>query len=235
MAIDVPANETLVQSAFRSIMEYIRQHDLRVGDALPSESEFVRMLGVSRTVVREAIGALAALRLVDVGNGRRARVGVLDESVLALTLEHAVRTEQASVQQIWDVRRALEQRTAALAAMRRTESEATHIVEFANSMRKAHGNLAEQTQFDIEFHIAIAKASRNPTFTLLISSFKLIMEQTCPIGWRSRQTEAERLQVFDQHERIAAAIAAQDPELAKQAMTEHFDLSTRALINSGFN
>lgn len=227
--------ETLVQSAFRSIMDYIRQRDLRVNDVLPSESELVKLLGVSRTVVREALGALAALRLVNVGNGRRARVGTLDESVLALTLEHAVRTEQASVQQIWDVRRALEQRTAALAAMRRTEAESAQIIELAKGMRNAHGDLPLQTHFDIELHIAIARASRNPMFTLLISSFKLIMEQTCPIGWRSRQTEAERLQIFDQHERIAAAIAAQDPEMARQAMTEHFDLSVRALINSGVN
>lgn len=41
--------------------------------------------------------------------------------------------------------------------------------------------------------------------------------------------------MFDQHDRIAAAISVQDPHAAQQAMGEHFDLSTRALINSGFN
>lgn len=235
MAIDISASESLVQSAFRTIMDYIREHDLRVGDELPSESQFVGQLGVSRTVVREAFGALAALRLIDVGNGRRARVGKLDDSVLSLSLEHAVRTEQASVQQIWDVRRSLEQRTAALAAIRRTKTEAAHIIELAKSMRRAYDNLPQQARFDIEFHTAIAIATRNPMFAMLISSFKLIMEQTCPIGWRSRRTDAERLEVFDQHDRIAAAISAQDPDAAQQAMAEHFDLSTRALINSGFN
>jgi GntR family transcriptional regulator, transcriptional repressor for pyruvate dehydrogenase complex len=83
----------------------------------------------------------------------------------------------------------------------------------ATSLRTPNGDLQVQTQFDIQLHIAIAQASRNPMFTLLISSFKLIMEQTCPIGWRSRQTQAERLEIFDQHERIAAAIAAQDPRI----------------------
>lgn len=235
MAIDIQSTGSLVQSAFRSIMDYIREKNLRVGDELPSESKFVDMLGVSRTVVREAFGALAALKLIDVGNGRRPRVGAVDEAVLALSFEHAVRTEHSSVQQIWDVRRALEQRTAVLAAMRRTDAEAAQIIKLAKSMRAAHGELRKQTAFDIEFHVAIARASRNPTFTLLISSFKLIMEQTCPIGWRSRQTKAERVQVFEQHDLIATAIGAQDPDLARQAMTDHFDLSTRALINSGFN
>jgi len=235
MVVDIKTGESLVHSAFRSIMDYIRENDLRVGDELPSESEFVTRLGVSRTVVREAFGALAALRLIDVGNGRRARVGALDDSVLALSLEHAVRTEQSSVQQIWDVRRALEQRTAALAALRRSKTEAVRIQNLATAMRGAGDDIAAQTGFDIEFHVAIAAATRNPMFGLLISSFKLIMRQTCPVGWRSRRTAEERLEVFAQHDRIAAAIAAQDPDAAFAAMTEHFDLSTRALINSGFN
>ena len=142
----------------------MRENDLRAGDELPSESEFVGQLGVSRTVVREAFGALAALRLIDVGNGRRARVGVLDDSVLELSLEHAMRTEQASVQKIWDVRRGLEQRTAALAAMRPTKSEAGRIAELARAMRSAGGDLTAQTRCDIDFHVTIAAATRNPMF-----------------------------------------------------------------------
>lgn len=234
MAIDIHVS-TLVQAAFRSIMDYMRENELHVGDELPSEAKLVDMLGVSRTVVREAIGALAALKLIDVGNGRLARVGMVDESVLALSLEHAVRTEQLSVQQIWDVRRSLERRTAALAATRRTQADAARIVGLTQSMRRAYGDLGAQTAFDIEFHVAIAKASRNPMFLLLIASFKDIMRETCPIGWRSRQTEAERMQVFDLHEAIAGAIAAQEPDRAQTAMADHFDLSMRALINSGFN
>ena len=190
---------------------------------------------MSRTVVRQAFGALSALRLIEVNNGRRPRVGAIDGSVMSLPLGHAVDTAQVTVPQVWDARRALERRTAVLAAMRRTDAEAKAISGHARDMRRAGEDLARQTEHDIAFHAAIAGASRNPMFVLMIAAFADLMRQTCPIGWRSRRTEADRLAVFDQHDRIAQAIDAGDPDAAEAAMNAHFELSLRALANSGFN
>jgi GntR family transcriptional repressor for pyruvate dehydrogenase complex len=230
-----PRTQTLVHRVFTAVAALIRTSGLRAGDELPSEAHFGETLGVSRTVVREAFVALASMKLIDVANGRCARVGRMDETVMSLSMVHAVQTKHVGVQQIWDVRRALESRTAALAALQRSVAEAREIVELAHAMRTAYGNLTQQTECDISFHIAIAKASRNPLFEIMIASFRAVMEQTCPIGWRSRPTEEERLKVFDQHATIAEAIAAQDPEAAKRAMAEHFDLSTKALTNAGYH
>lgn len=230
-----PRAQTLVSRVFDAVSDFIRTSNLKAGDELPSEAHFGQLLGVSRTVVREAFVALASMKLIDVGNGRCARVGRVDETVVSLSLVHAVQTEQIGVQQIWDVRRTLESRTASLAALRRTPVEAKEITDLARSMRDAYGDLAQQTEYDIALHVAIARASRNPMFEILIASFKVIMEQTCPIGWRSRPTETERLKVFDQHDAIAEAIVRQDPERARIAMAEHFDLSIKALSNAGYN
>jgi GntR family transcriptional repressor for pyruvate dehydrogenase complex len=95
---------SLVDFAVRRIRDHIRDHDLKVGDTLPGEGQFAIELGVSRAVMREAFGALAALRLLDVGNGRRARVGAIDGSVMGTSLDHAVSTAQVSVAEVWDVR-----------------------------------------------------------------------------------------------------------------------------------
>ncbi len=84
--------------------------------------EFAEDLGVSRTVVREALRALAALGIVDLGNGRRARVGTIDNDVLGLVLDHAVHTDQVAIQQIYDVRRTIEMRTVSLATLRRSDA-----------------------------------------------------------------------------------------------------------------
>ena len=225
----------LSQAVFAAVTHYIRDNDLRTGDALPSETAIAASVGVSRTIVREAFGALAALKLIDVGNGRRARVGVIDGSIMALPLGHAVDTAQATVPQVWDARRALERRTAELAAMRRNQADAAAILDHARAMRRAGDDLTAQVEHDIKFHAAIARASRNPVFTLLISSFADLMRQTCPIGWQSRRSDADRSAVFDQHDHVAEAIAAGDPVAAELAMNDHFDLSLRALAKSGFN
>ena len=55
--------------------------------------------------------------VVALGNGRRARVGTIDNDVLGLVLDHAVHTDQVSIQQIYDVRRTIEMRTVSLAAL----------------------------------------------------------------------------------------------------------------------
>jgi GntR family transcriptional regulator, transcriptional repressor for pyruvate dehydrogenase complex len=222
-----------VEVAIRGINDRIRDGRLRVGDPIPSESEIADDLGVSRTVVREALRALAALGVVDLGNGRRARVGTIDNDVLGLVLDHAVHTDQVSIQQIYDVRRTIEMRSVSLAALRRLDVEAETIAARAAAMRKAFSTPPEVMEHDIAFHEAIAVASRNPLFALVVGSFGLVTRQTWRIGWESRATDTQRMASVECHERIAAAIEARDARAAETAMAQHFDDSVRALLAAG--
>ena len=225
----------LVNRVMQIVRDHIREKGLEPGDMLPSENAFAEQAGVSRTVGREAFRALSTLGILSVGNGRRARVAAPDSSVLSLILDHSVQTRQQSIQQILDVRRTLEIRTAALAALRRTAAEADEIAGFAATMRQ-HLHVAEVVrEADIAFHEKIAAASRNPLFGMLIGSFRIITRQTWHIGWISRQTDANRLANIDCHDRIAAAIAAQDPEAAAERMAEHFENAIAVLMRAGIN
>ena len=132
-----PLEETRVQYVMRQVAEHIGRERLKVGDQLPSETSFGEKLGVSRPVVREAFGALAALNIIDTANGRRPRVSALSSNTLSISLDHAVRTEQISVQQVWETRRCLETETIALAALRRSDDEAAHIRDIAEAMARA--------------------------------------------------------------------------------------------------
>jgi DNA-binding FadR family transcriptional regulator len=186
-------------------------------------------------VVREAFSSLAALNLIDVGVGRRARISSLDDSVLARVLEHAVVTKQISVQQILDVRRTVEIRTAELAALRRSEEEAAEITALADGMRLERANAVLVMEHDIAFHEAIAAASRNPMFALVMGSFHFVTRQTWPIGWAARRNEEEHLTAISCHEAIARAIAERDPGTAATRMAEHFDITAAALLAAGIN
>jgi GntR family transcriptional repressor for pyruvate dehydrogenase complex len=225
----------LVDEAMKAIKDHIRDNRLVAGDALPSENAFVEALGVSRPVVREAFRSLSALNLLDVGNGRRARVSHIDASVLGLVLDHAVHTDQISVQQIYDVRRTIEIRTVALAAVRRTSREAEAIAAHANTMRANFSDPPTVMVHDIAFHEAVAQASRNPLFALIVSSFSVVTRQTWSISWVSRPTDAVRMESIASHEAIARAIKAGDPRAATDAMAQHFDQSVQALIIAGIN
>jgi GntR family transcriptional regulator, transcriptional repressor for pyruvate dehydrogenase complex len=183
--------------------------------------------------VREALRALATLGVIDLGNGRRARVGSIDKEVLGLVLDRAVHTNQATIQQIYDVRRTIEIRTVALAALRRSDGEARAIRAHAAQMREAFSRPDEAMEHYIAFHSAIAVASRNPLFALIVGSFGIVTRQTWRIGWESRSSDAERLANVDLHARIAVAIEAREPRGAETAMAEHFDGSVKALLAAG--
>lgn len=223
---------SLVDQAIRSVREHIRTHDLKVGDTLPGEGTFAAELGVSRAVMREAFGALAALRLLDVGNGRRARVGAIDGSVMGTSIDHAVATEQVSASQVWDVRRTLELRTVELAALNRTDREADAIMQYAAAMADVGDDLEALTRHDIAYHQAIAAASRNPLYQQIVRSFEELMRHAVPAAWRTRQTREQQQAMLQLHRELARAITKQDPVRARALMAAHFDASIADLFRA---
>jgi GntR family transcriptional repressor for pyruvate dehydrogenase complex len=132
---DEDSSGTLVSRTVVGLRDLIRSEALKIGDTLPSEAAIGEQFGVSRAVVREAYKSMSALKLISVGNGRRARVAAVDHEVLALVIDHGVQTDQVTIQQIMDVRRTIEMRTVALAALHRTAREAREIADHAAGMR----------------------------------------------------------------------------------------------------
>ena len=220
---------SLVDLAVRRVRDHIRDSDLKVGDTLPGEGQFATELGVSRAVMREAFGALAALRLIDVANGRRARVGAIDGSVMGTSLDHAVATDQVSVAEVWDVRRTLELRTADLAARHRSDADAAAIVAAAAAMRAAR-DIDDVTRHDIVFHQAVARASGNMLFLQIVRSFEPLMTVAVPLAWKTRETDLARAEVLDRHGDIAQAISDRDPIAATTLMDAHFDQSIGSVL-----
>lgn len=221
---------SLVDRAVRRVREHIRANDLKVGDTLPAEGAFAEQLGVSRAVMREAFSTLAALRQIDVGNGRKARVAAIDGTVLSTSLDHAVATSQVTVAEIWDVRRTLELRTAELAAHRRSDLEARAILAHAEAMAAASDNLDDLTRHDIAFHQAIAKAGGNALFYNIIRSFEALMTVAVPTAWHTRTTPELRALVLEQHCTLAKTIADKDAAAAVAEMNKHFDTSISDLF-----
>lgn len=225
----------MVSKVIIGIRQLIRSEAMKIGDTLPSEGAIGEQLGVSRAVVREAYRSMAALRLIDVGTGRRARVSAVDHEVLAVVIDHGVQTDQVSVQQILDVRRTIEMRTVALAALRRTDKEAREIRALAAGMRADFVDMDKVMQHDIAFHEMIARASRNPMFSLMVGSFHVVTRQTWRIGWVARETDADRYENVACHEAIAMAIEQGNRAVAEAQMAAHFDNTVKMLLASGVN
>lgn len=233
MEIATAPGGDLVTGAVARISALIREGELRPGDRLPSEAVLSQEMKVSRTVVREALRSLAALRLIDLGAGKRPTVAVLDDSSIAMTFRHGLFTEQIDIAQLLDARRTIEARTAALAAVRRTEREARLILGHAEAMQGALDRPAQIMEHDLALHLEIARAARNPVLALIIGAIEGVIVETWPIGWKSRASDEERQAMNRLHLDIAQAIAASDPQAATQLMNRHFDESLKALAAAG--
>ncbi len=228
-----PSSGDLVAGAVSQISAFIRERGLKPGDRLPSEAALTGSLNVSRTVVREALRSLAAMRLIDLGAGKRPAVAALDDSSIAMTFRHGLFTHQIDIRQIYDARRTIEGRTATLAALLRTGKEADEILGFARAMQNRLDQPALVMENDLALHLAIARASKNPVFALMIGAFQGIIVESWPIGWKARATDHEREAMNRLHLDLAEAIAASDPRAASTIMDQHFDQSLRALARGG--
>lgn len=225
------AAPSLVQRAVDAVNRYIVEHSLRVGDTLPGEGHFASALGVSRAVMREAFGALAALKMIDVGNGRRPRVAAIDGSVMAAAISHAVTTDQISIAEVWEVRRTLESRTTALAATHRSTRQAEAISAMVEAMARETDVLDQITRHDIAFHQAIAEASGNALFFQIVRSFAPLMMTAVPAAWKTRVALEQRDLIIARHRAVAQAIADRDATAAAAAMHAHFDESIGAILH----
>ena len=124
-------------------------------------------------------------------------------------------------------------RTVALAALRRTSVEAAEIEERARLMYENVRAPERVMEHDIAFHEAIARASHNPVFSLIITAFGGVTRRTWVIGWRTRSSVDAQLKMIAGHQAIARAINDGDPQAAADHMAQHFDKSVKALLEAG--
>ena len=198
----------------------IRSGRLQVGQKLPTEAALVAQFGVSRTVVREAISRLRSLGLLDARQG--SGVYVLEPGFEPLNFDRSQAASREAVSQIVEVRRALEAEVAELAAQRRSEADIVAIRAALQAIAEAAAAGRDGVEEDVCFHRAIAHATRNP---FLISTLDYLAQFLRGATRVTRANEARRLDftqaVEQEHADIVAAIAAGDPQAARQAAARH--------------
>lgn len=212
----------LTQMVVADLRERIRSGRLKPGDKLPTEQALIRELGVSRTVVREAIAGLRADGLVEPrqGIGVFVREPVRPAPGLSLLSEDAGKI--SSVIEALELRAAVEIEAAGLAAERRSPAQEAKIRECFEEIAAAmaRGEAAEDADF--AFHLAIADATNNRHFG---EFFEFLGRRTIPrsqLGGPSPvRTPAYVRQIQDEHEQIMKAICRGDAEAAREAMRVH--------------
>ena len=211
------------------LVKHIHDNDLKPGDRVPSEVQVSVELGISRGVVRQAYHSLRTAGILEIAMGRSPRVGEMSHAAFTPLFVHALSTEQASVEDVLELRFAVEIHAVELAAAHRNSGHVEALKRAVKGMRKTVKDLDRFTRIDVRFHQVIGNATGNPLFEIFTQALRGSYESSIRTGLRSRSTLAQIEKIVDTHEAIVDAIAAQQPARARKLMALHFDEAKNAL------
>ncbi|MBN35759.1 MAG: GntR family transcriptional regulator [Rhodospirillaceae bacterium] len=216
---------------YEQIVERIVDGTLAEGDRLLSEHAFCRMFEVSRPVVREALARLRADGIID---SRQGSGSYVRRRPVRDLLCYGETTNAAQLLRCFEFRIALEGEATALAATRHT----AHDLRVIRAASEACNNAAEDgrlgKQEDLEFHMAIARASGNALFAetmeLLHDDIQNGMDTARNLG-RSEQKKRFRI-LREEHGAVLEAIEDNDADRACVAMRSHLHNAQRRIVGS---
>src|SRR5215467_14706998 len=113
------SDSNLSKRVTQYLIKHIQDNDLKPGDRVPSEVRVSGELGISRGVVRQAYHALRTAGILEIAMGRSPRVGEVSHAAFTPLFTHALTTEQVSVEDVLELRFAVEVHAAELAATHR--------------------------------------------------------------------------------------------------------------------
>ena len=155
-------NRTLVQRTADQLVDYIVEQGLTEGDRLPSESELMKYLDVSRTTTREAVRMLSSRNILEVRHGSGIYVSKntgISEDPLGLFF---IRDKERLVEDL------MEPRIAARAAQRANQEQAKKLEELADEVERLYRSGQPHNKADNAFHAKLGELSGNLVFPHLI-------------------------------------------------------------------
>ncbi len=214
-----PPREKLSARIIAALRAEIESGGIANGKRLPTENQLAETFGVSRTVIREAVAALAADGLVQARQG----AGMFAVQPFSAFANLAANKISIAIN-VLEVRMGIEIESAGLAAQRRNPSQDAAIHEAFYEFDRLLKQDEATGKTDFAFHRAIAEATNNPFYVEVLDALgsrTIPCDITSPWGTDSVLTRdyQEGLQV--EHAHIMDAISAQDVSAARDGMRAH--------------
>lgn len=214
--------ERLVDRVVTEIQNLIVAGQLEPEVKLPPERELAEHLGVSRTVVREAVRILVARGLLETRPGVGTTVSQVgkDQFIQPLHLLLQSSSKDISFEHLYQVRLALEVAIAGLAATQANQAELDRLDEILAGMTAAADDPDLLAIRDAEFHRTLAQFTHNPLLIVLLDSIRDLLQDYIMTVTPFLDPHQD---VLPQHEHIVARVKARDEAGARQAMQEHLN------------
>ncbi|MGW8554700.1 FadR/GntR family transcriptional regulator [Streptomyces tubercidicus] len=211
---------TVTDQAISRLIGLIRAGQLQRGERIPTERALAEELGVSRSSVREAIRALSAMGVLEPRQGDGTYVTQLAPTDILETLGlFAEVSGPTAAAELLELRRILESAATAMTAARASDQQLELIGRTLDDARRCSGNVEAMVAADVAFHAAISRACGNAMLAAVIEGLSSRTLRTRV--WRGLVDKTALAKMYDEHERIYAALRCRDPNAASAAAATH--------------
>ncbi len=231
MDFDARTGTGLRQRTVESIGYRIIDSTYPPGHRFANQEDLSAELGVSRTVVREALGLLRDKGLIE----SRPKAGtvvadhrswnLLDPDVLRWSI--AARSAPTTLSHVAEVRLVIEPQAARLAARRRSDEAAVELLALHDALAASVSDFNHYIEADLAFHDAVFRAAANPVLAQMAETIRVALEGSRRVTVRVPGGPATTI---EHHARVARAIQDRDEAEAARAMTELIEVSTSHLL-----
>src|ERR1700744_5731516 len=220
----------LAEFVVNYVTEQIATNALKPGDKLPTESQLMNTLSVSRTVIREAISRLQAGKIIETRHG----IGsfVLEPRREKLAIDMVPATTLRDVLSVLELRISLETECAGLAAQRAQPEDIARMRTALDAIEATSRNGGDSVAAALQFHIALARATGNRYFVDILTQMGTALiprKRIDSAGIAKADPKAYVALVNQEHESILEAITRRDAESARAAMRMHLSNSRERL------
>jgi DNA-binding FadR family transcriptional regulator len=214
----------------QDLMQRIMNEEFKQGTVLPTEHELQMQYQVSRPVVREAIKWLDARGVISTNTSQGAVVVTDLISPLADILMLAFQQARVCNEDIIDVRELLEPHIAALAAQNATPPQLRELKDLTDTLSRLSFDGTEEENLrsserwhtaDMRFHVLLAEATQNPVLAILSRIIVGTLWSARSFSTHRDFVPERRNAAKSDHQAIAEAVWARDPDEARQHMLDH--------------
>jgi len=227
MQIAAIERQSTVNLVVERITQVIRNQGLSAGHRLPGEHDLVEQLKVSRPVLREALGRLQSMGLVDIQRGRGTFVGNATSLANCVRLlRSAVTISPMELQTYAELRSAIEVQAARQAAERATDDDVEELTRLLKQLDDDELPYHEALEIDFRFHRKLLEIAGNP---LMQNIMEVIYEFVLTQMVRTTPSQRDSQSGRRLHKAILTAVRDHDPDAAERAMQQHMQAVLKRL------